>query len=75
MVKLIFPFSVYSRKALIPATPSEDVLEMSIWSERKVEKTFISYLARDMATFNLRQPPSRFKGPKFKYIFPSWSGP
>ena len=41
-----------------------DVPGSIIWGVR-VEKTFISYLARETATLSLLQPPSRLRGPKF----------
>ena len=57
--------SIYERSIL---TPSEDVLSRSI-SFAVIEPTsFTLYLARVIATFRRRYPPSRLNGPKFIYI-------
>ncbi len=56
-------------------TPRARVRVRSIWSARRPLKTTTSCLARVMATFNRRSPPSRFSGPKFIETRPVSSRP
>ena len=69
------PFSAYSRNDFNNFTPVFLVLERSICSGLKDEKTTISFFALVIATLSLLSPPSLFKGPKFKETFPFLSGP